>query len=93
MDIKFTGGSEALRTFTSEKFARLEKLANNITNVQVVFKVDKLRYIAEANIHIAHAPVFHAESESENMYKTVDSLVDKLSRQLSKHKEKITDHG
>ena len=34
----------------------------------------------------------HASAEAENMYTAVDLLVDKLDKQLVKHKEKIQDH-
>lgn len=93
MTIHFTGGSEALRTFTIEKFEKLYKLAHNITDIHVIFKVDKLRHIAEANLHVPNFPPINAECESENMYKTIDLLIDKLKSQLGKHKEKITNHG
>jgi putative sigma-54 modulation protein len=96
IQIKFThlGNevSEQLETFTKEKFAKLEKLANSITSIHVTFDVDKLRHIAEAHVHIPRSDI-HAKAESEDMYKTVDSLLDKLIIQLKKHKEKITEHG
>lgn len=84
--------SEQLETFTTEKFSRLQKLAANITSIHVTFNVVKLRHIAEADIHIPRSNI-HAKAESDDMYKTVDALVDKLTKQLKKHKEKISDHG
>ncbi len=87
-----TEATEALRKFTEDKFSRLQKYAANITNIHVIFSVDKLRHIAEANIHAPKTEI-NAKAESDDMYKTVDVLVDKLSRQLAKHKEKITDHN
>ena len=83
--------SEQLEAFTREKFSRLHKLASNITSIHVTFNVVKLRHIAEADIHVPKTDI-HAKAESDDMYKTVDSLVDKLSIQLRKHKEKISDH-
>ena len=88
-----TENSEQLRQFTTEKFARLSKFAANITSIHVTFSVDKLRHIAEANVHVPKTDEIHAHAESEDMYKTVDMLVDKLMRQLAKHKEKVTDHN
>lgn len=87
-----TEASDQLRQFTSEKFIRLNKFASNITSIHVTFNVDKLRHIAEANVHVPKTEI-HAKAESDDMYKTVDILVDKLLRQLAKYKEKITDHG
>jgi len=34
----------------------------------------------------------HANAENEDMYAAIDALVDKLDRQVKKHKEKMTDH-
>jgi len=34
----------------------------------------------------------YADSEEEDMYSAIDLLVDKLDRQIKKHKEKLTDH-
>lgn len=84
--------SEQLETFTSEKFARLFKLASNITSIHVTFNVMKLRHIAEADIHIPKFDI-HAKAESEDMYKTIDELVDKLTKQIKKHKDKTADHN
>lgn len=97
ISIQFTGlkteVTDALRQFTTEKFTKLHKLAPNLTNVHVTFSVDKLRHKAEATLHVPKLPVVHAQAESEDMYKTVDLLVDKVTRQLARHKEKTTDHG
>ena len=56
--------------------------------MSVIFEVAKLRQIAEATIHIPGTEL-HAKAESEDMYAAVDGLVDKLDRQLIKHKEKL----
>ncbi|EIR13885.1 ribosomal subunit interface protein [Yersinia pestis PY-08] len=34
----------------------------------------------------------HASSEQEDMYAAIDILVDKLARQLNKHKDKLKQH-
>jgi len=96
MQINFTGHrmevTPALRSFTEEKFDKLERHFDKITAINVIFDVEKLRQIAEATILVAKGEV-HASSESEDMYTAIDILVDKLDRQLIKHKEKIRDRG
>ncbi|OGV43648.1 MAG: ribosomal subunit interface protein [Legionellales bacterium RIFCSPHIGHO2_12_FULL_42_9] len=95
MQINFTGHgldvTPALRTFTQEKFNRLERHFNKITAIHVIFHVEKLNQIAEATLLIAKGEL-HASATSEDMYVAVDELVQKLNRQLIKHKEKISDH-
>lgn len=95
MQINITGHrvevTPALRAFTEEKFDRLERHFDHITAINVVFDVEKLRQIAEATVLISKGEL-HASSESEDMYAAIDALVDKLNRQLMKHKEKILAH-
>ncbi len=92
MQINFTGHrmevTPALKTFTQEKFDKLERHFDKITAINVIFDVEKLRQIAEATILVAKGEL-HASSESEDMYTAIDILVDKLDRQLIKHKEKL----
>ena len=91
MEINFTGHqievTAALRDFTNEKFSRLERHFDQITHANVIFSVEKLSQIVEANIAIAGAKV-HAKHEAPDMYSAIDGLVHKLDRQLIKHKEK-----
>lgn len=95
MQINFTGHrmevTPAIRSFTQEKFDKLERHFDKITAINVIFDVEKLRQKAEATILIAK-DVLHASSESEDLYTAIDALVDKLDRQLLKHKEKLRDH-
>ncbi len=95
MQINITGHrmdvTPALRAFTEEKFDKLERHFDHITTINVVFDVEKLRQIAEATVFVAKGEL-HASSESEDMYAAIDLLVDKLNRQLIKHKEKIQEH-
>lgn len=81
----------ALKIFAQEKFDKLERHFDKITAINVVFDVEKLRQIAEATILVSKGEL-HASSESEDMYTAIDTLVDKLDRQLIKHKEKMREH-
>lgn len=79
--------TQTLNDFITEKFARLTKHAQQIVSIHVTLKVEKLSQIAEAHLHIPGHDVF-AEADSEDMYKTVDLLIDKLVRQLDKIRTK-----
>lgn len=88
--LKKTEASEHLRQFTTEKLEKLKKFVSKFTSIHITFHVDKLRHIAEAKIHAPNLPKngVYAEAESEDMYKTVDLLIDKLVSQMAKYKEK-----
>jgi len=93
--IQFTGhGVEltpTLRDFINDKFERLAKHAVQIISVHVILNVDKLCQIAEAKLHLPHKEIY-AKADSEDMYKTIDLLIDKLTRQLEKHRGKKDNH-
>ncbi len=81
----------ALRGYVSSKLERLERHFDNVTNMHVVLSVEKLRQKAEATVHLSGNNLF-ANAEHEDMYAAIDALVDKLDRQVKKHKEKLKDH-
>ena len=81
--------TDPLRAYIGEKLDRLERHFDKITNVTVILTVEKLLHKIEATLHI---PVGKGEvvanAEHTDMYAAIDSLADKLDRQLKKHKEK-----
>ncbi len=81
----------ALRSYVHEKFERLQRHFDHITNSHVILSVEKERQKAEATIHVNRGNLF-AEVEHADMYAAIDMLIDKLDRQLKKHKEKLTNH-
>jgi putative sigma-54 modulation protein len=95
MQINLTGHhmpiTPALREFTNGKFDRLQRYSDRITSIHVIFGVEKLLQIAEANVHVSGGEIY-ARSESEDMYSAIDALIDKLDRQLKKRKEKNKSH-
>lgn len=79
--------TDALRHHIEEKFSRLERHFDRIISAQVILHVEKLAQKAEATLHVAGGELV-ANAEHEDMYATIDLLIDKLDRQLIKHKEK-----
>ena len=83
--------TEPLRQYALEKLGRLQRHFDHMTTTNVVLHVEKKRHLAEATIH-AKGALLHADAEGADMYAAIDSLSDKLDRQVLKHKEKTTDH-
>ncbi|WP_220720241.1 ribosome hibernation promoting factor [Agarivorans litoreus] len=92
MQINLTGHhveiTESLKEYVHSKFAKLTRRFDQINNVHVILNVEKLNQIAEATLHLNGGEVF-ATSEHSDMYAAIDSLIDKLDRQVIKHKEKL----
>ena len=95
MDVTVTGHhlavTPALREYVETKLSRLERHFDHMTDVHCILTIEKLEHRAEATVHLTGS-VIHADASEDNMYAAVDALVDKLDRQVRKHKEKFKDH-
>lgn len=83
--------TEPLRNYAAEKMNRISKHFDHVTTTNVVLHIEKNRHMAEATIH-AKGATLHANAEGEDMYAAIDSVTDKLDRQVIRHKEKRSDH-
>ena len=94
MQITITGHqlevTEALREYINNKFAKLERHFDKITSIRVTLSVEKVMQKIDATLLIAGGEII-ANAEHDDMYAAIDLLVDKLDRQLIKHKEKQLD--
>jgi putative sigma-54 modulation protein len=95
MQVSITGHhievTESLKTYVDTKFDKLARHFDNVTDVHVILSVEKLVQKAEATLQLSGAKLF-AEDHQEDMYAAIDALVDKLDRQIIKHKEKTGSH-
>lgn len=95
MKINLTGHhvdiTNSLREYVNTKFLKLERHFDQISNVYVVLTIEKINQIAEATVHLKGAEV-HATASNQDMYASIDALVDKLDRQILKHKGKTAKH-
>lgn len=83
--------TDSLKDYVTTKLERLNHHHDRITSIHVILSVDKLEQKAEATLHVSGKDIF-ADAISEDLYTAIDSLADKLDRQLIKHKEKMRSH-
>jgi len=86
----------ALRSYVTTKLDRITRHFDQVVDVKVLLTVENLkekerRQRAECNIHVKGSDLF-AESSHEDLYAAVDELVDKLDRQVVRHKDRLQDH-
>ncbi|MCL2644331.1 MAG: ribosome-associated translation inhibitor RaiA [Betaproteobacteria bacterium] len=95
MNLNITGHhvevTDAIRAYASEKIDRVVRHSDNVTSVNVILSVDKLNQRAEVTVHLRGKDI-HIESVDTDLYAAIDALADKLSRQMQKHKQKISEH-
>lgn len=78
----------ALRSYAEEKIGRFEKYISNITEAVVTLGVEKYRHKAEVLLKV-NGVMIQAESVTGEVYSSIDEVVEKLEKQVLKHKEKI----
>ncbi len=87
-----TESTDAIKTYASDKLITcLKKYVHHDTEAHLVLKVEKNRQIAEITFHTDGAD-FVAKEETLDLYSSIDTLVNSVTHQLRKHKDKITKH-
>ena len=81
----------AIREYVMDKLERITRHFDQVIDVTVIFTVEKLRQKAEANLHLRGKDL-HCEATEEDLYTAIDLMIDKLDRQVVKHKECIQAH-
>jgi putative sigma-54 modulation protein len=83
--------SENLKEYGHDKLLRLEKYLDAVIDAEVVMTVEKFRHRAEILISSDGLKI-KAEEETEDMYSAIDMVVDKLEKQIKRHREKLKTH-
>jgi putative sigma-54 modulation protein len=86
----------ALRSYVTTKLDRITRHFDQVVDIKVLLTVEKQkekerRQRAECMIHVKGNDMF-AESAHEDLYAALDELVDKLDRQVGRHKDRMQDH-
>lgn len=76
------------RKYVGERLGKLSKYLDGPVDVHVVLSVEKFRNVAEINLSDDGLLLF-AKEEAKEMVLAIDEAVEKIERQLKKHKEKV----
>ncbi len=95
MNLNLTGHqleiTPAIRDYVTSKLERINRHFDHVIDVSVILSVEKLKQKAEASVHLRGKDVF-VESKESDLYAAIDGLVDKLERQILRHKEKFLEN-
>ncbi len=93
MQIDITGHqvevTKSMKDYFTTKFERIKRHFDQVIKVHAILSVEKLEHKAEATMHINGKTIF-AESVQEDLYAAIDLLIDKLDKQVRRHKDKVT---
>jgi len=84
--------TDGLREAIYDKLGRLEKFFNEDTKVMVTFSVEKERQKVEVTIPMK-GHIIRAEQVSDDMYVSIDMIVEIIERQVTRYKKKILDQN
>lgn len=95
MKITITGRhmdmTDAIKDYVEKGLEKVRGHFDRVIDVDVVLSVEKRRHIAEINLH-ANGLRINAKESSEDMYVSVDTAVNKVDKQIRKHKGRIMRH-
>lgn len=80
--------SENLKSYVQNKLDRFDKFLDNPAIATVVLSVEKFRHIAEVNINGDRLSI-QGKEETNDMYSSIDMVLDKLKKQIKKNKQKM----
>lgn len=73
--------SEAIKDYAREKVSKLQKFLRQPMTAKVTLSLDKLLHVAEAQVSSGGAHL-EAKESSDDMYASIDKIIDKLERQI-----------
>jgi len=73
--------TEAVKGYATEKVAKLQKFLRQPLHGTVTLSCQKTIHLVEVDVH-AGGDHFHAHESSEDMYASIDKVIDKLERQI-----------
>ncbi|MHC4443671.1 MAG: ribosome hibernation-promoting factor, HPF/YfiA family [Planctomycetota bacterium] len=93
MQISVTGRHievhESVREYAQDKAGKLSRYYDRIERVEVVLDLEAKCHKAEMVVRADHKNTFVAHADGTDFLEAVDLAVDKMERQLTKHKEKF----
>ncbi len=82
--------TSALKAYAERKISKIEKFFDSPLSqpAQVAMSVQRGRHIVEVTIPV-NGMLLRGEEQSDDMYSSIDSVVEKLERQIDKYKGRL----
>jgi len=95
MEVSITGRhvelTEPLKNYVNDKLQHLKHSFDQVVDVHIVLSVEKFRQRCEVSMQVSGINI-HGSHETEDMYASIDGVVDKLNRQLKRYRAKLRRH-
>lgn len=96
MAIEITGRhvdvTDSMRDYADKRLSKLVDEFQKVDKVHVILDVQKYVHSAEVIVHMRRQVQVEAKASSENMYASIDEVVDKVEKQLRRSMDKRHEH-
>ncbi len=76
--------TEAMRAYATDKIGKVQKFLRQPMKGHVTLSLEKRLHTAEVDVH-SGSEHYHATEKSEDMYASIDKVIDKVERQIREH--------
>jgi putative sigma-54 modulation protein len=83
------GVSDSLKKYCLEKSERLIRFFDRIQSIEVILEGHNGQHFAGMIVHSEGTQPFVAREQHEDAYAAVDLMLDKVERQIRRHKERL----
>nr|HPO46025.1 ribosome-associated translation inhibitor RaiA [Spirochaetota bacterium] len=94
MNITITGRNfevtSDIREYAGKRIKKIEKYFNQLMEVLVVMNVQKLDHIVDILVN-GDGVQFYAIQKAGDMYSSIDLIIDKMEKQISRYKDRQSD--
>lgn len=78
----------SLKAYIAEKLQKVKKYLQEPVEAHVVFSTEKFRHTIEVTITAGNGTAIHGIESMEDIHAAIDSVLDKIERQIKKHIDK-----
>lgn len=83
--------SDHLKSYAENRMARFKKYLEEPVEIHLVLSIQKFRHTADVTV-TANGIKIKAQEETGDLYSAIDMVLDKLEKQIKRHREKLKDH-
>jgi len=80
--------TESLKTYAEEKVSKINKILDSPSEAHIVLGVEKFRHMADVTFSVNGTRI-KAVEETGDMYSAIDKVMDKIEKQVKRHRSKI----
>ena len=81
----------SMKSYIEDKVQKLAEEYSKLTTVRVVMSLERSWHVVEMHVHGKNVSL-DAKSTSRDMYISIDSVTDKMEKQLRKYLDRIQEH-